>query len=168
MALTIRDYILSDTLLTLQTCFAMAAAPALQPGNIIHSICWIWIHLLQFDVSNQTLSPEEDQQNKSERPLPAGRMTFRDALIFRWVLVPICLLYSLCYSVETFYASVALCALTFIYDEMGAHSSHWVVRNVVNASGFASFEAGATLVASEYPSTMKFWYSIPNLFRSSR
>lgn len=134
----------------------MAAAPELQPGNILHSICWIWIHLLQFDVSNQTLSPEEDQQNKSERPLPAGRMTFRDALIFRWVLVPICLLYSLCYSVETFYASVALCALTFIYDEMGAHSSHWVVRNVVNASGFASFEAGATLVASEYPYTMKF------------
>ncbi|CAL1711928.1 unnamed protein product [Somion occarium] len=130
------------------TCFALAAAPDLQLGHILHSVCWIWIHLLQFDVSNQTLSEEEDKQNKSDRPLPAGRMTLRNALIFRWILVPVCWLYSLCYSVETFYASVALVALTYIYDEMGAHSGHWIVRNVVNACGFASFEMGATLVAT--------------------
>lgn len=77
-------------------------------------------------------------------------MTLRNALIFRWILVPVCWLYSLCYSVETFYASVALVALTYIYDEMGAHSGHWIVRNVVNACGFASFEMGATLVASKF------------------
>ena len=91
---------------------------------------------------------EEDKQNKSYRPLPAGRISLRDALILRWMLVPVCCVYSAFYSLETLYASLALAALTFVYDEMGAHSGHWTIRNIVNALGFASFEAGATLVAS--------------------
>lgn len=93
---------------------------------------------------------EEDRQNKSDRPLPAGRISLRDALILRWVLVPVCWVYSVYYSLETFYASLALSALTFLYDEMGAHASHWAIRNIVNACGFASFEAGATLIASMF------------------
>lgn len=50
------------------------------------------------------------------------------------------------YSIETTLASVALVTFTIIYNELSAHSSHWLLRNVVNAAGFASFEVGATLV----------------------
>ena len=49
-------------------------------------------------------------------------------------------------------ASIALVALTILYDELGAHRGHWFVRNAVNAAGFTSFEIGAALVASKLPS----------------
>ena len=108
---------------------------------------WVWFHVLQFDVSNQTLKPEEDEFNKKDRPLPAKRITWENALVLRWTLVPLCLLLSACYSIETVYASIALCILTWVYDEAGFAAGHWLGRNVVNAMGFASFEVGACLIA---------------------
>jgi len=136
------------------TFFAAAAAPEPVPSYILHSAFWIWLHVLQFDVSNQTLSPEEDEHNKRDRPLPSKRMTLRQALILRWILVPVCWLWSAWYSVEAFYASVALVALTVIYNEFTTHAGHWLLRNCVNAAGFASFEVGATLVATADNRTM--------------
>ena len=103
--------------------------------------------MLQFDVSNQTLKPEEDAVNKRDRPLPSNYVTLRNALLLRWILVPACWGLSSIYSVETVYASIALVLLTVIYNECSAHSSHWLVRNSVNAAGFAAFEAGSTLVS---------------------
>ena len=97
------------------------------------------------------MDPDEDEMNKRDRPLPAKRITLQQALFFRWLLVPICWAWSAWYSVETLYASIALVALTVIYDELGAHRGHWIVRNLVNALGFCSFETGATLVAGASP-----------------
>ena len=71
----------------------------------------------------------------------------RNALIFRWLLVPICFLWSVTYSLQVLYASMALVALTIAYDEFRCHAGNFVTRNLVNALGFASFEWGATLVA---------------------
>lgn len=110
-------------------------------------IWWIWLHLLQFDVSNQTLSPEEDAVNKADRPLPSKRITLENALRLRWALVPACWAVSALYSTQTLCASVFLVAFTVVYNELAAHSGHWLLRNAVNAAGFASFEAGATLIA---------------------
>lgn len=110
---------------------------------------WIWFQLLQFDVSNQTMEPEEDMMNKKDRPLPSGRLSLRTALILRWLLPILCLIWSATYSKEVFLASFANCALTYIYDEMGYAAGHWAGRNIVNAMGFASFEWGACLIASE-------------------
>lgn len=109
---------------------------------------WIWVHLLQFDLSNQTLDPNEDIINKSDRPLPSKRISLRAAIYLRWALIPACWILSSIYSRETVYSSITLVALTFIYNEFTAHSSHWLSRNVVNACGFGSFETGATLIAS--------------------
>ena len=111
----------------------------------------MWFHVLQFDVSNQTMDPDEDEQNKKDRPLPAKRMTLNQALRFRWALVPACWMLSAAYSTQAALSSVALVALTVIYNELAAHRRHWAIRNVVNALGFASFEFGATLVAGTYP-----------------
>lgn len=131
-----------------QTCFGVAAAPDPQLANAVHAAVWLWMHILQVDVSNQTSSPEEDKQNKPYRPLPAGRITLRDAIILRWALVPVCCLCSLWYSREVFCASVIFSALVILYNEVGGHSSHWTVRNGLNALGYAAFETGTTLVAS--------------------
>lgn len=128
----------------------MAAAPICSITRLPHIIWWIWLHLLQFDVSNQTLDPEEDALNKSDRPLPSKRITFQNALRLRWTLIPTCWAVSALYSTQTFYASVSLVVFTVIYNELSAHAGHWLVRNTVNAAGFASFEAGATLIAGMF------------------
>ncbi|KAI5120553.1 hypothetical protein M0805_000281 [Coniferiporia weirii] len=129
------------------TSLAVASAPLADVSHLPHVIFWIWLHVLQFDTSNQTLEPKEDEYNKKDRPLPARRISLRNALILRWVSVPMCWALSACYSIETVYASVALCILTYAYNEMGLAAGHWFGRNVVNALGFLSFEVGACLVS---------------------
>ena len=108
------------------------------------------MHVLQFDVSNQTLNPEEDEQNKRDRPLPSKRITWANARILRWALVPACFALSACYSVECVYASIAFCLLTYAYNEMGGAGGHWVIRNLLNALGVVAFEVGSCLIAGGF------------------
>ncbi|KAJ6544152.1 UbiA prenyltransferase family [Mycena capillaripes] len=136
----------SDIKTTVIPIATAASAPLSSIYRLPNIIFWIWLHVLQFDVSNQILDPEEDAMNKQDRPLPSKRMSLSEAFIFRWLLVPVCWALSTCYSVQTLYASIALALLTIIYNEWKASKGHWLVRNVVNAAGFASFEVGATLV----------------------
>ncbi|OJT05251.1 hypothetical protein TRAPUB_3958 [Trametes pubescens] len=124
------------------------------PLRIPHVVFWVWLHVLQFDLANQCMDPEEDAQNKRDRPLPAKRITLAQARFLRWAIVPVCLRLSALYSVQTVYASAALIFLTLLYNELTAHRRHWVIRNVVNALGFTSFEVGATLVASADPTRL--------------
>ena len=100
-------------------------------------------------MSNQVFSIEEDSLNKADRPLPAGRITVQQARVLRWTLVPLCLILSLLYSAQVACASATFIILGIIYNEFHAHAGHWTVRNVMNASGFAALEAGATLVAGK-------------------
>ncbi len=113
-----------------------------------HVVMWIWIHLLQFDVANQIMDENEDALNKNYRPLPSRRVTMKTAVFIRWILVPVCCALSFAYSFEVLYASMLLISLTILYNELAAHAGNFVVRNVVNAAGFASFELGSTLIAS--------------------
>ncbi|KAH8108268.1 UbiA prenyltransferase family [Phellopilus nigrolimitatus] len=136
------------------TCLAAASAPLASFSRLPPTVFWIWFQLLQFDVSNQTLAPEEDMYNKSYRPLPAKRISLRTALVLRWVLPLLCFAWSASYSKEVLCASIANCALTYIYDEMGFAAGHWASRNIVNAMGFASFEIGACLIAGNNMHTL--------------
>ena len=111
-----------------------------------HVVFWIWLHLLQTNVANQIIDPEEDACNKSDRPIPAARLTLYQAQIFRWFLVPFCLVVSVVYGPPVTVASAMLCIFTYIYNELGL-ATHWITKNVLNALGFACFELGATLVA---------------------
>lgn len=130
----------------LQSVFSLVAAPLAEPGRIPHVVLWIWLHLLQFDVSNQTVRPEEDARNKADRPLPSGRLTLRQALILRWLLVPACLALSSFYSPALVGVSTLLVSLTVVYNELYA-GAYWTTRNVVNGLGLGTFELGGTLVA---------------------
>ncbi|KAJ7171158.1 UbiA prenyltransferase family [Mycena filopes] len=136
------------------TFLASASAPLSSIQRLPHVIFWIWFHVLQFDVSNQVLEPDEDALNKQDRPLPSCRLSLSQAILLRWALVPLCLGLSGCYSMEAVYASIALVGLTWIYNEGSAHKGHWFIRNTVNAAGFASFEVGATLVAGLNPHSL--------------
>ncbi|KAI0311561.1 UbiA prenyltransferase family [Amylostereum chailletii] len=126
--------------------FAISASPITDIWRLPHVVFWIWLHVFQFDVSNQTIDPHEDALNKRDRPLPAGRITLHNAIVLRWVLVPVCFALSACYSIETIYASAAIFVFTVIYNEFNASASHWIVRHLAVALDFASFEVGATLV----------------------
>lgn len=131
----------------LQTVFALCATPTHSLSRLPHIVFWIWLHLLQFNVSNQCLSTEEDKRNKPSRPVASGRICLRDALVLRWTLASLCFLTSLAYSTQLVYVSTVLIALTIIYNELQMHATHWALRNILNALGYAAFEAGATLVA---------------------
>ncbi|KAI0062573.1 hypothetical protein BV25DRAFT_1803812 [Artomyces pyxidatus] len=135
------------TTLIPNTLFAVAAAPISGLDRLPHVMFWIWFHLLQFDVSNQSLQPEEDMLNKAYRPIPSGRITLRNAVRLRWLLVPTCWALSALYSTEVLGASMAFITFTILYNERSGHSGHFLIRNLVNAAGYAAFETGATLIA---------------------
>ncbi|KAH7890531.1 UbiA prenyltransferase family [Phlebopus sp. FC_14] len=128
------------------TLFSFAAAPVCDIRRIPHVIFWVWVHILQFNVANQVIDPEEDGKNKSFRPIPAGLINIRNAKILRWMLLPTSLIVSALYSRETFTVSVVLSSLVLWYNELRGHE-HWFSKNIMTAAGYSSFELGGTLVA---------------------
>ena len=124
-----------------QTVFASIMAPSNRIRYLPRIIFWIWLHLLQFCVSNQCVNPEEDAVNKPWRPIPAGRITVSQAQNLRWVLMASSLLLSLYRGILP--ASVLLCLSTIAYNDLGFHG-HIMLRSICNAVGYASFELGAT------------------------
>jgi len=87
-------------------------------------------------------------KNKPVRPLPAGRISLRNATILRWGLVPICWISSAFHGVPVLLSSMALVFFTIVYNELQA-SRHWITKNIVTAIGFTTFELGGTLIAGE-------------------
>ena len=115
-------------------------------SRLPHVVFWLWLHLLQFDIANQSVDPEEDARNKSWRPLPAKRITLQNARILRWALVPICLLWAASYSTQSLYASAFIAIIAVIYNDW-EFGGQWFIRNILNAVILAFFEVGACLVA---------------------
>ncbi|KAI0070189.1 hypothetical protein K474DRAFT_895382 [Panus rudis PR-1116 ss-1] len=124
---------------------SLSLVPLINPLRVPQGIFWIWVHIIQFTLSNQILSVEEDKANKSWRPLPAGRISSQSARRCWWSLAPTCFLYSLCYGIEVAYASLLLLVFTVVYNDFEAHN-HWLLRNLVSAVGLASFETGAASI----------------------
>lgn len=110
---------------------------------------------MQFLLSNQTVNPEEDARNKPYRPIPSKRISLRNALILRWISSAACFAWSACYSREVLYASITYCIVVYIYDGMGYAARHWLLKNILNALGYASLEVGACLVAGAYVSSFE-------------
>ena len=126
---------------------------------------WVWLHLLQCDLANQSLSPEEDAVNKPDRPIPSGRITVQQTRILRWACLIPCLTLSAWYSVAVMEASVAMAVFVYIYNEL-EFNSHWLGRNILNGAGLTCFEMGATLIAGTNLIKLLFFngfYCIPRL-----
>lgn len=145
---TIFLFVKSDIKTTLIpiTILSASSAPLCTPDRIFPVVWWIFLHLLQFDTSNQIQDVEEDAKNKPIRPLPAGRISLSHATILRWGLVPACWIISVLHSGPVLFSSIALVLFTILYNELQGHR-HWLTKNIVTAIGFASFEVGGTFIA---------------------
>ena len=124
--------------------FGTMASGQHKPHQIFLRGTWVFLHLLQFCVSNQTFNPEEDSQNKPWRPIPSGRISLQAALRLRWTLLVVCILYSA--NCGVLVEGVILSVATIAYNELDL-GSHWLMRNVLNAIGHACFIIGSTNVA---------------------
>jgi len=128
------------------TMFATFASPIQSKSDLLQVICWVWLHLLQFDLSNQCIGVEEDKLNKPDRPIPSGRISLENAWRLRWALIPICVAYSALYSTPLVLTSLGIALLTIVYNELGVHAGHWMGRNLSIALDYGLFELGATYV----------------------
>ncbi|KAH7921940.1 hypothetical protein BV22DRAFT_1175647 [Leucogyrophana mollusca] len=135
------------TILLPVTLAAAAAAPPSGLGNLAHTVTWIWFHLLQANVSNQTFSKHEDLVNKPWRPLPSGRISIEDSRKLRWYLLAICLGLSSYFGRWVVVSSAALSVVELVHDDLGL-SYHPVYKNLCNVGGYLTFELGATLILS--------------------
>ena len=127
----------------------MGAAPLssnCRASHAIQCVLWVWLHVLQFNLSNQVRDPEEDRRNKPWRPLPSGRITLANALVLKYMTTATCLLLSYSYSPCVLMSSAFLSLLIPLYHEMHG-DQHWLSKNLMNAIGYACFATGSTLVA---------------------
>lgn len=131
-----------------QTVFGAVSAPSRDPRSLLLTATWVWLNLLQCDVSNQSTpgSAAEDAANKPWRPIPAGRLTIDAARMLRWALLLICLAVSCAWGATI--PGIALAVLFWGYSELGCDSAHWSLKNAFNALGYGAFNLGATCVAS--------------------
>ncbi|KAG2067696.1 hypothetical protein BDR04DRAFT_1211965 [Suillus decipiens] len=127
------------------TLFTFVAAHHPNMTRIPDTIIWIWLHLLKHDIYNQIQDPEEDKKNKPYRPLPAGRITAQNAADVRWLLVPVCLIFSAMYGSKALACSAFIEALSILYNEFGGDKSG-LSKNLLTAIAYAAFELGATVM----------------------
>ncbi|KAI0031801.1 hypothetical protein K488DRAFT_19015, partial [Vararia minispora EC-137] len=118
----------------------------IRPEKIIPAMIWLWLHLLQFCISNQSLNLVEDAENKPWRPLPSGRIQFKVARTLRWILLPLCLLLS--WSEGIILQGVSLAAAFILHNELQLGELHWALRGCTNAWGYTSFNAGVIRILS--------------------
>ncbi|KAH7910334.1 UbiA prenyltransferase family [Hygrophoropsis aurantiaca] len=128
------------------TLFSVVIGPICHPSCAFHVFTWIWLHMLQFTLANQTQDPSEDEKNKKTRPLPAHLISLREAIIYRWLVVPTCLIFSAWYGSKVLFASISIACLTILYNELYLHRQ-WVAKNVLTACGYAAFEFGGVWIA---------------------
>ncbi|KAI8990747.1 UbiA prenyltransferase family, partial [Trametes punicea] len=115
------------------------------PGTVLQRFIWVWLHALQFCVSNQCVDPAEDRKNQPWRPIPSGKISLSAASRLRWALLVACL--ALSASWGAFGPSTALSLATLAYNELRM-SSWWFTRNALNAVGYVSFCVGAARAGS--------------------
>jgi hypothetical protein len=120
-------------------------SPNLTLKSFVQSTAWATLQLLQFCIANQSMSVEEDAQNKPYRPLPAGRITLEDARAMRWAMVPVCLALSAQYGVAD--VGMLFAVSTFLYNE--CHwDNHWAGKNLMNAIMYPMIDVGAAHIAN--------------------
>ncbi|KAJ3002826.1 hypothetical protein NUW54_g5638 [Trametes sanguinea] len=146
--------------------FSTIAAGDLCATHIVGRLLWIWLNLLQFCVSNQTVSMAEDELNKPWRPLPAGHLTIGNARRLRWMLIPLSLMVSKGVGRLTLQCSAALVLATLAHNELFL-GSHWLSRNALNAIGYVAFNMGATSISCRQATATSSPHQLVHFFNSA-
>lgn len=127
--------------------FAAVVSPRHDPLALICTVCWLWFHLFQFNVSNQSYSAGEDIMNKPWRPIPSGRMSVQDARALRWGLVVVCLGLSFLFSLNVFTTSMVSTMLMIVYDDLHL-SNHPIFKTLCNVAAYVTGGVGCSLILS--------------------
>ncbi|KAJ2918911.1 hypothetical protein MD484_g1507, partial [Candolleomyces efflorescens] len=132
------------------TIFALGTAPVCRSSpveNTLKAVFWLWSVLLQFNLINQTVLPEEDAENKPWRPIPAGRITLRNAIILRWISIPLCAMLSSYFGTATLVSCILFTFFASLYNFCDGDKNGFV-KNLINGFGSCSLALGTTLVAA--------------------
>lgn len=110
-------------------------------------LVWNWLNLLPLAMNNQYSkeSTEEDRANKPWRPIPAGRLTMQETRYLMFIYYAVAFLSSLVLggTVEC----VALILQGWIYNHLEGANKSYLARNLLNATGYLTFAAGAARVS---------------------
>ncbi|KAG1774623.1 hypothetical protein EV702DRAFT_1200208 [Suillus placidus] len=127
--------------------FATIVSPRPEPLALACTVCWLWFHLFQFNVSNQPYSPDEDIADKPWPPLPSGRISFEDSRALRWALLVFCLGLSSLFSLNVFITSGVFTALMILHDDLRL-GHHPIFRNLCNIAAYVTAGVGCSLILS--------------------
>lgn len=130
-----------------------AMGPALGLGQIIQAMPWMllwsWSNLFLFNLHNQRHSHAiaEDALNKPWRPLPAGRLTARQATKIMYCMYAVIITLGITVSALSPYLLEAVLCLW--YNEWGSAADP-VLKNILNGLSFACFFTGPFKVATRH------------------
>ncbi|KAI9876589.1 MAG: hypothetical protein M1830_006167 [Pleopsidium flavum] len=118
-------------------------------SRIPRVILWLWLNLLLFNISNQSLpgSVIEDSINKPWRPLPSKRLSLVQARRLLLAIIPAVFITTL--YLGGMEVSVVLMVLTWMYNDLGGADENYVIRNLLNLFGFVCYSLGALMVACD-------------------
>ncbi|KAG1723716.1 UbiA prenyltransferase family-domain-containing protein [Suillus paluster] len=127
--------------------FATVVSPRHNPLALSCSLCWLWLHLFQANVSNQACSIHEDKVNKPWRPVPSGRISVEESRALRWGLMVFCSGLSSLFSLNVLITSAMSTVVMMVYDDFRL-SHHPCFKNLCNAGYYVTFELGPSLILS--------------------
>src|SRR6267154_5876323 len=111
--------------------FTNVVSPRHNPLTLSYSLCWLWLHLFQGNVSNQCYSALEDILNKPWRPVPSGRISVKDSRALRWGLMVFCMGFSSLFGLNVLITSAVFTGLVIVHDDFGL-SGHPIGKNLLN------------------------------------
>ena len=116
-------------------------------------IIWTWLNLLPLAMNNEHRQDdvEEDKKNKPWRPIPAGRLSIQETrhlMVASYVTAVFASAY-----LGGLPECLALIVQGWIYNELGAANDSYLARNILNATGYMTFAAGAAKVACMHSGT---------------
>lgn len=116
-------------------------------------LMWTWLNLLPLAMNNEHRQDdvEEDKKNKPWRPIPAGRLSIEETKYLMLASYVAAILESACFGALP--ECLALVVQGWIYNELGAANDSYLTRNVLNATGYMTFAAGAAKVACIHSGT---------------
>ncbi|KAG2115702.1 hypothetical protein BD769DRAFT_1673044 [Suillus cothurnatus] len=127
--------------------YATVVSPRPEPLALACTVCWLWFHLFQFNVSNQSYSADEDIVHKPWRPLPSGRISVEDSRTMRWTLLVFCLGLSSIFSLKLFMTSGVFTVLMVLHDNLRNGHYH-IFGNLCNVAAYVTAGVGCSLILS--------------------
>ncbi|KAG2073280.1 hypothetical protein BDR04DRAFT_1011161, partial [Suillus decipiens] len=130
------------------TVFATVVSPRPKLLALACTVCWLWFHLFQFNVSDQSYSADEDIVNAPWRPLPSGRISVEDSRTLRWALLVFCLVFSSILSFNVFITSGVFTVLMILHDNLRL-GYHPTFKNLCNVAAYVTAGVGCSLILCE-------------------